>query len=199
MSRSLYHRHRFRLEPCAWKGARTVLRGRGAGNSASLPDRIHISIGETLCVAAILFLTTSAAAQRNSPSQTINAEGLFTFQLPVGFKQSEMGIDSFMRGYQRGRARFIFICGDSASPEFNEKNMRDLREESVTIDGKHASVRTFLYRFERASRYMAELNFGDWRKGRMELYMGMDSPNPTDIQTAKQIFSSVKFLKTGCA
>jgi hypothetical protein len=33
----------------------------------------------------------------------------------------------------------------------------------------------------------------------MELYMGMDSPNRTDIQIAKQIFSSVKFLKTGCA
>jgi len=28
-----------RLEPCASKGARTVLRGGGAGNSASLPDR----------------------------------------------------------------------------------------------------------------------------------------------------------------
>ncbi len=27
-----------RLEPCALKGARTVLRGGGAGNSASLPD-----------------------------------------------------------------------------------------------------------------------------------------------------------------
>ncbi len=26
------------LEPCALKGARTVLRGGGAGNSASLPD-----------------------------------------------------------------------------------------------------------------------------------------------------------------
>ena len=29
-----------RLEPCASKGARTVLRGGGAGNSASLPDRL---------------------------------------------------------------------------------------------------------------------------------------------------------------
>ncbi len=28
------------LEPCALKGARTVLRGGGAGNSASLPDRL---------------------------------------------------------------------------------------------------------------------------------------------------------------
>src|SRR6266851_8050208 len=30
-----------RLEPCASKGARTVLRGGGAGNSASLPDLLR--------------------------------------------------------------------------------------------------------------------------------------------------------------
>ncbi len=70
------------------------------------------------------FLATSAAAQRNNRSQTITAEGLFTFRLPVGFKESKTGVDSFMRGYQRGRARFIFVCGDSASHEYDEKNMR---------------------------------------------------------------------------
>jgi hypothetical protein len=161
--------------------------------------RTHVSIVGTLCVAAILFLATSAPAQRNGQSHIINAEGLFTFQLPAGFKQNEMGIDTFMRGYRRGRAAFIFVCGGSASSEYDEKNMRDLLEESVTIDGKHASVRTFRYRFKRSSFYVAELNVGDWRKGPMELYMGMDSPNRTDIQIAKRIFSSVKFLKTGCA
>ena len=28
------------LEPCALKGARTVLRGRGSGDTASLPDNL---------------------------------------------------------------------------------------------------------------------------------------------------------------
>jgi len=161
--------------------------------------RLQISSAVRLCVAALVFLPAGAAIQQSGPLQTINAEGLFTFRLPVGFKQTEMGIDSFMRGYQRGRARFIFVCGDSASFEFNEKNMRDLREDAITIDGKHATVRTFLYKFERATLYVAELNVGDWRNGHVELYMGMDSPNSTDILTAKQIFRSVKFLKTGCA
>jgi hypothetical protein len=77
--------------------------------------------------------------------------------------------------------------------------MRHLRQDAINIDGKHATVRTFLYKFERASLYIAELNVGDWRKAQVELYMGMDSPKRTDIQTAKQIFRSVKFLKTGCA
>ena len=161
--------------------------------------RIDVCYTATFCLAAIVFFTTGAAAQRNSRSQSINAEGLFTFRLPAGFKQSETGVDSFMRGYQRGRSRFIFVCGDSASSEYDEKNMRELREEAVTIGGKRATIRTFLYKFERASRYIAELNFGDWRNGHVELYMGMDSPNRTDVQTAKQIFRSVEFLKAGCA
>jgi hypothetical protein len=159
--------------------------------------RIQISTALTLCFA--FFLATGSVAQKNNRSQTINAAGLFKFSLPVGFKQSETGVDSFMRGYQRGRARFIFVCGDSASSEYDEKNMRGLREDAITIDGKHATVRTFLYKFERASLYIAELNVGDWRNGRVELYMGMDSPNRDDIQTAKQTFKSVKFLKPGCA
>lgn len=161
--------------------------------------RIQISTVTTLCVVAIFLLATSAAAQRNYRWQTINAAGVFTFRFPVGFKQSETGVDSFMRGYQREHTRFIFVCGDSASFEYDEKNMRDLREDAITIDGRHATIRTFLYKFERASLYIAELNVGDWRKGQVELYMGMDSPNRADIQTAKRIFKSVEFLKSGCA
>ena len=104
-----------------------------------------------------------------------------------------------MRGYQRGRARFIFVCGDSASSEYDEKSMRNLREDAIKIDGKRATARTFIYNFERASLYITELNVGNWRNGNVELYMAMDSPNRADIQTAKQIFRSVKFLKAGCA
>jgi hypothetical protein len=161
--------------------------------------RIQIPTALTFYVAAIFFLATSATAQRNYRPQTINAEGLFTFRLPAGFKQSETGVDSFMRGYQRGRARFIFVCGDSASSEYDETNMRNLEQDTITIDGKHATVRTFLYKFERASLYITELNVGDWRNGNAQLYMSMDSPNRADIQTAKQIFRSVHFLKPGCA
>ena len=162
--------------------------------------RIRISSAVIFCIAVTLCLaTTPAAAERNNRWKTINAEGLFTFRLPIGFKQSETGVDNFMQGYQRGRARFIFVCGDSASSEYDENNIRRLREDSITIDGKHATVRTFIYQFPRALLYIAELNVGNWRGGDVELYMAMDSPNRADIQTAKQIFRSVKLLETGCA
>jgi len=161
--------------------------------------RIHISTAVTLCAAAIFFLPSAAGGQRGSRSRTINAEGLFTFRLPVGFKESEMGIDIFMRGYERGRARFLFVCGDSASSEYDEKKVLHAHETWTTIDGKRASIRTFIYRWTRTPVYVTELNVGDWCADQVELYMGMESPNRADVQMAQRIFRSVKFLKSGCA
>src|SRR3989440_7976399 len=148
----------------------------------------------------LLVLVANVAAQQPTRRcwKNINAEGLFRFRLPVGFRQSEMGIDTYMRGYQRGRARFIFVCGDSASDEYDEKIMRHAREVPLSVDGKQATVRTFVYELKRTSVYVTELNVGAWRDGRVELYMGMESPNRADIQTAKRIFRSVRFLKPGC-
>jgi hypothetical protein len=176
--------------------------GSGDGPVNSTVMRIPIPNPHTVLVATILVVfVASADAQRADLGrwQTINAEGLFTFRLPVGFKQSEMGIDTYMRGYQRGRARFIFVCGDSASDEYDEQTMRYVREVPTNVGGKTATVRTFVYKWKRAPVYVTELNVGNWRGGRVELYMGMESPNRADIQTAKQIFRSVKFLKAGCA
>jgi len=163
--------------------------------------RSHISKLLTISVAAILVvLATTAAAQRADRVRwkTINAEGLFTFRLPIDFKQSEMGIDSFMRGYQRGRARFIFVCGDSASAEYDENTMISASEVHTKVDGKGATVRTFLYKWKDAPVYVAELNVGNWREGNVQLYMGMESPARADIEAAKKIFRSVKFRKAGC-
>jgi hypothetical protein len=160
--------------------------------------RTHIS-KLSFCFVVTMLVAGSVAAQKNSDWQTIDADGVFTFRLPDGFKRSEQGVESFMLGYQRGSARFIFICGDSASNEYHSENISNLREAATTVDGRHATVRTFTYRGERSSEYITELNVGDWRKGRVQLYMGMDSPNRSDIEIAKQIFKSVKFLKTGCA
>ncbi len=167
-------------------------KSRGRVNSDIMRIRICTV---AFCVAATMSLATSTAAPQNNRSQTINAEGLFTFRLPIGFKQTETGVDSFMRGYQRGRARFIFVCGDSASSDYDEKSISNLREDSIVIDGKPATVRTFIYKFPRASLYITELNVGNWRDGNVELYMAMDSPNRADSKIAKRIFRSVKFLK----
>ena len=164
----------------------------------SIVMRILVYISLVLVAGAFLF-ATNVPAQQSKGWNTINADGVFTFKLPDGFKQSEMGVDSFMRGYQRGSARFIFVCGDSASTDYHDENILNLREEATTVDGKHATIRTFVYKWERSSEYITELNVGDWRNGHVEVYMGMDSPDRSDMDTAKEIFNSVKFLKAGCA
>ncbi len=160
--------------------------------------RVRLSIA-TIFVSTALLFTMPAAARRSARWQTINAEGLFTFRLPAGFKQTGRGIDTFMREYGRGRARFIFVCGDSASDEYDEKTIRRVHEAPVTIDGKRASIRTFEYTWKRTPFYVTELNVGDWRAQHVELYMGLESPNRADMQLAQQIFRSVKFLKSGCS
>ena len=161
--------------------------------------RIHFSKVVSFCVASTVLVAAGVAAQQVNGWQTINADGVFTFRLPVGFKRNEQGVDSFMLGYQRGHARFIFICGDSASTDYHDENISHLREEATTIDGKPATIRSFIYKWERSSEYITELNVGDWHNGHVQLYMAMDSPDRSDLDIAKQIFKSVKFLKTGCA
>lgn len=158
--------------------------------------RFRISVVVTIFISAIF--PVAAESQRRARSQTINAESLFTFRLPVGFKQTETGVDVFMRAYARGRARFVFVCGDSGSSEYDEKLMRYAHEAGTTVDGKRGSIRIFMYRWPHKSVYVTDLNVGDWRANRVELYMSMESPNRADVQIAQKIFRSVKFLKSGC-
>src|SRR5215471_9510045 len=102
--------------------------------------RSHIFKVVSLCV-TLTVIAAAVAAQQVKGWQTINA-GVFTFRLPAGFKPSEQGVDSFMRGYQRDHSRFIFICGDSASGDYHDENISNLREEPTTVDGKPATIRT---------------------------------------------------------
>ena len=60
-------------------------------------------------------------------------------------------------------------------------------------------MRSFVYERKSGSVYIVELNVGNWRDNSVDLYMGMESPNRSDIDETKQIFKSVKFLKSGCA
>jgi len=90
--------------------------------------RIHFSKVVSFCVASTVLVAAGVAAQQVNGWQTINADGVFTFRLPVGFKRNEQGVDSFMLGYQRGHARFISICGDSASTEYHDENISHLRK-----------------------------------------------------------------------
>src|SRR5215831_15868957 len=116
--------------------------------------RTHISKVVSLCFTSTMLVAGSVAAQQTNDCQTVDADGVFTFRLPAGFKPSEQGVESFMLGYQRGSARFISICGGSASNDYHNENISNLREEATTVDGRHATIRTFIYKWERSSEYI---------------------------------------------
>lgn len=148
----------------------------------------------------MIFLACSLTAQsqtNNSAAwQKINADDLFTFSLPGGFVKTDMmGVENYLGEYYKGQTRFLFVWHDTASSEYDERLMRGLAEVPTTIDGKRASVRTFSIIRDGVTTYLTELNVGDWRNGKVELFMSLESRNQADTATAKQIFKSIKFSK----
>jgi hypothetical protein len=129
--------------------------------------------------------------------QKINADGLFTFRLPQGFKKTGMtGVENYLGEYFKGETRFLFVWSDSGSDEYDgQPQIENYRETETRIDGKRASIRTFSLIRDGERRYRAELNVGDWRKGKVELYMDMESKDRADLAIAKRIFKSVIFSK----
>jgi hypothetical protein len=150
-------------------------------------------------IATILFACSIAVHSQTVASadwQTIDADGLFTFCLPKGFVKTDMmGVENYLGEYYRGQTRFLFVWHDTGSYDYDEHLIRNLVEVSTTIDGKRASIRTFSVTRDRIPLYVAELNVGDWRNGKAELYMCLESANPGEVPTAKQIFTSTKFSK----
>ena len=162
--------------------------------------RVNSALMRLLQIIATILLVCSIAVHSqtvaSSDWQTIDADGLFTFRLPKGFVKTDMmGVENYLGEYSRGQTRFLFVWHDSASYDYDEHLIRHLVETPTTIDGKRASIRTFSLTRDRIPVYVAELNVGDWRNGKAELYMGFESANPREIPTAKQIFTSTRFSK----
>lgn len=133
--------------------------------------------------------------------KTINADGLFTFRLPQGFKKTNMmGVENYLGEYYKGKTRFLFVSGDTASNAYDvrrQPEMENYKETKIRIDGRRANIRTFSQLRDGERVHRAELNIGNWNEANVELYMELESKDPADLKTAKQIFSSIKFLKAG--
>ena len=146
-----------------------------------------------LCFASVSICQTA----QTSDWQKIDADGLFTFRLPQGFTKTTMtGVENYLGEYYKGELRFLFIHGDTASYAHDvrrQPEMEDYQESVAQIDGKQANIRTYSQIQDGKRIYRAELNIGDWAHAKVELYMGIESENPADLETAKQIFYSVDF------
>jgi hypothetical protein len=151
----------------------------------------YIAVGVTL---ALISLT-----QTVSPPewQTIDADGLFSFRLPQGFTKTNMtGGEKYLGEYYKGESRLLFIWGDTASLAYSERrqpSMHDYQEVITRIRGKRANIRTYWETTNAKRIYHAELNVGNWENGQIELYMGLESKDPTILDTANQVFRSIVF------
>jgi hypothetical protein len=155
------------------------------------------SLAVLLITLGLVGLVSAALRQTATTSewQSINVDGLFSFRLPREFTKTEKkGVESRLGEYYRGRTRFLFIWGGSASPAYGERRqpgMGDYQEVTTRLRGKRANIRTYWQLTGDKRIYHAELNIGNWEKGQVELYMGLESNDPASLETANQIFRSV--------
>jgi hypothetical protein len=155
---------------------------------------------KSLAVPLTVLCFTAASVRQTAPTpgwQHIDADGLFDFRLPQGFIKTEMtGVEHYLGEYYKGETRFLFIWGDTASLAYSERRqpwMQDYQEVSTRIRGKRVNIRTYSQIGNGERSYRAELNVGNWEKGQVELYMGLESKDPADLETANQVFRSINF------
>ncbi|HEX8774119.1 MAG TPA: hypothetical protein VF735_10955 [Pyrinomonadaceae bacterium] len=153
-----------------------------------------------LLLCAIFGMASVSLCQSEASSaewQKIDAEGLFTFRLPQGFTKTDMtGVEHYLGEYYKGKTRFLFVWGDTASNAYDvrrQPEMEDYQESETRMKGKRANVRTYSQMREGERIYRAELNVGDWEKAQVELYMELESSSPAELEVAKEIFNSVEF------
>lgn len=108
------------------------------------------------------------------------------------------GIENYLGEYYKGKTKFLFIYGDTASNAYDvrrEAEMENYQETETKVDGKRANIRIFSQIRNGERIYRAELNIGDWKNADVELYMEVESKNQADLEMAKHIFNSVVFKK----
>jgi hypothetical protein len=153
----------------------------------------------SVLLTAVVLVPVSISQTTASDWQKIDADGLFTFSLPQGFTRTNMtGIEVYLGEYYKGKTRFLFISGDTASNAYDvrrEPEMENYEETETTISGRRANIRTYSVVTDGARTYHAELNVGDWEHADVELFMELESADAADMKIAKQIFSSISFSK----
>ena len=127
--------------------------------------------------------------------QTIDFNGLFTFRLPDGFvRTSSNAPDDVRAEYEKDKTKLIVLWGQTESAAYKDrrqKSMNDYQESTIRISGRRANIRTYSQTIGSKRGYRAELNLGNWEKGEVQLYMRLESDDPSMLTVADQIFKSV--------
>ena len=156
--------------------------------------------GTILLVTLLAACSLRLATQQNSKTQdwqTIEVKELFTFRLPPGFTtRSSEATQEERAEYYKGETRLVYVWGHTESVAYSERKqpwMNDYQEWTTRIGGRRANIRTYSQTGKGKRIYRAELNVGNWEKGEVQLYMGIESSHPAVLDIAREIFKSVKF------
>jgi len=145
----------------------------------------------------ILLAVCSVPALALQEWQTVDVGDLFCFRLPPGFiKHSSSGTEDERAEYYKGETRLVYVWGHTESLAYRvrrQAGMNDYEESTTRIGGKRANIRTYWQTVKGKRIYRAELNVGNWEKGEVQLYMGIESNDPAVLDTAREIFKSVTF------
>ncbi len=144
--------------------------------------------------------SVSVVTQQNSSTnewQTIAVDDLFTFRLPAEFiKRSSSATENERAEYYKGETKLVYLWGHTESVGYSDRRqagMNDYQESTTRIGGKRANIRTYWQTVKGKRSYRAELNVGNWEKGEVQLYMGIESSDAAALDTAREIFKSVTF------
>src|ERR1044072_4378283 len=129
----------------------------------------------------------------------IDANGHFSFYLPPEMKKQDVqGIDSYVEVYSSETMKLNFDYGQYSNHLDNEGE-EDYQAEMIEIAGRKAKVVTFTIKNgEPGYSYYAGVYFSDAgtierRFPKPELTVGVSCKSRADQETAKKIFSTIRF------
>jgi hypothetical protein len=128
--------------------------------------------------------------------QEVDAEGLFTFCLPSDMRRRAVsGVESLYRYYSNGRLSFYFVHNPYSYLSYDSRKSegKNYQEEALRIGDRRAMLFTYEQEDEGRKSFHAELYVGNWAEGQVELIMSGASSDPSDMQIAKKILTSVRF------
>jgi len=145
---------------------------------------------------AVPALPSSQTQQAMLDKQTIDVDGLFSFQLPAGWaKRSSFNVAEVRGEWAKGDTKLVYVWGQTESGGYDERRqswMNDYEETMTRIGGRRANVRSFSRMKDGKRTYHAELNVGNWEKGEVQLFLRVEGSDAATIELAKEIFKSVR-------
>jgi hypothetical protein len=154
-----------------------------------------------LALIMLASLTYSYSSQGFKGWKNIRVGEVFSFSIPSNLKVMDVkGIDSLIGSYRCEDLELTYDYGWYSDP-LNYSNYPEYKEERVTIDGREAKIVTFKDTKQKQGLtyvtgiHIAKVNTEDEEHGQNRLTMKISSKKRDMEKIAREIFSSIKFIK----